>query len=675
MRAAGRASDDGSALLSDTFPNEVCVRLKRGSRLRRTLPGKGRLHVDRPLPFLCVFRNPPDEARGGDAAAVRMLVRGEGSYLVAPGDAASQAGVARLIEAIVGVQADTFGAFLLLEAWPAPDGASDAFRIVTPRYEKEPSTLGVLRDALGALTLPGLAGEKAGVEVVPGAVCAPPGMPPLLTTEQAKQHGCLLLGLEVPSRLYRDEDGALLPLVYQRFRAEFGAALRRALFDFTQVQTNHRPAHYQALGRRAVVRAVWEADRELADIDAKCDLLLSVTPVNTEAAWQEFASSGWQRTPAFHYRLLPLDPDTLKRRLFALRLEEIEDAALARLFRDKRRELDRQITLLEDRDTPAFLGGSLALFGGVSGALLSEAERMLAALRPAGPRAPTPAGDGTFLDASAFAERARAEIAFYRGRWPALATEARLRNDVPGVMVAAGDLLIGNRVRIDARRVEALLHHEVGTHVLTFVNGAAQPLKLLARGLPGYEELQEGLAVLAEYLAGGLTASRLRLLAARVVAVRMLTDGADFVEVFRALREGHGFRPRGAFNIAMRVFRGGGFTKDAVYLRGLRFVLGYLRDRGCRGDRCVLGAAALPPGIEALWVGKVGAEHLPLVEELRWREVLRPIPLTPRWLTEDPRAASRFTDLLVRENPVSPLELVEGETERTLLPPEDGEEN
>ena len=53
----------------------------------------------------------------------------------------------------------------------------------------------------------------------------------------------------------------------------------------------------------------------------------------------------------------------------------------------------------------------------------------------------------------------------------------------------------------------ALLQHEIGTHVVTHVNGSRQPLRLLGAGLAGYDETQEGLAVFAEYLVGGLTAA------------------------------------------------------------------------------------------------------------------------------------------------------------------------
>lgn len=67
----------------------------------------------------------------------------------------------------------------------------------------------------------------------------------------------------------------------------------------------------------------------------------------------------------------------------------------------------------------------------------------------------------------------------------------------------------------------------------------------------------------------------------------------------------------------MRAFRGGGLTKDAVYLRGLRRLLRYLGEGG---------------SLEPLLVGKIGAAHVPVIQELLLRKVLRPPPMRPRYL-------------------------------------------
>src|SRR3546814_5044101 len=61
--------------------------------------------------------------------------------------------------------------------------------------------------------------------------------------------------------------------------------------------------------------------------------------------------------------------------------------------------------------------------------------------------------------------------------------------------------------------------------MVTYYNGMAQPFHLFHTGVPGYEKLQEGLAVLSEYIMDGLTNRRLRTLASRVVAVNHMVTG------------------------------------------------------------------------------------------------------------------------------------------------------
>ena len=132
--------------------------------------------------------------------------------------------------------------------------------------------------------------------------------------------------------------------------------------------------------------------------------------------------------------------------------------------------------------------------------------------------------------------------------------------------------------------------------------------------------MQEGLAVLAELLVGGLSRPRLRTLAARVVAAKAVEDDATFVDTFRLLTRDLGVGPRAAFRVALRVHRGGGLTKDAIYLRGLLRVLELVR---------------ITADLAPLYVGKIGLHHLPFVEELRYRKVLCTDTLTPAYLGTD----------------------------------------
>jgi uncharacterized protein (TIGR02421 family) len=197
---------------------------------------------------------------------------------------------------------------------------------------------------------------------------------------------------------------------------------------------------------------------------------------------------------------------------------------------------------------------------------------------------------------------------------------------VAGLIVSGNTLMVARGNSIARQRVRALLQHEVGTHLVTRYNGLRQPLRLFGSGLAGYGALQEGLAVLSEYLVGGLTRSRARVLAARVLAVHAVVDGAGFVDTFRLLTREHGFEKRGAFTITMRVHRGGGHTKDHHYLLGLVELLRYLS----RGDP-----------LDTLFVGKVGLSHLDVVQELVLRGVLR-LPVVKPHYTSDLSSMERL---------------------------------
>ncbi|WP_330970834.1 tyrosine/phenylalanine carboxypeptidase domain-containing protein, partial [Lysobacter sp. A3-1-A15] len=110
--------------------------------------------------------------------------------------------------------------------------------------------------------------------------------------------------------------------------------------------------------------------------------------------------------------------------------------------------------------------------------------------------------------------------------------------------------------------------------------GRKQSLKQLEVGLAHYDALQEGIGVLSEFLAGYLPAERLRVLAARVLATDMAMHGQDVPAIFHCLHQEHGLPTDDAFDVAVRARRGGGLTKDAVYLSGLRDLLEYLHEGG-----------------------------------------------------------------------------------------------
>lgn len=625
-------------IISDRFIEEVCRRLSQNKHVRRALPRKGRLHIDRTLPFLCVYRRPlkkPDQ--GTD-----LLVKGEAAYLVTSASPKLKPGLTALVRGIVKTLSGECKAFLILEVWTGQENRGDnesqlpnlkpRFRIMMQKDRFPTETIESLEKALKRIKIHK---QKAVVELVIDKKQWPKHLTPFFSSVESNHLNCFVIGLEVEPVFRNPETGEVYPLVLRKLHQGVARAIKQGVFEFSLNQTTHRPVNYQALGRRALVKAVWDIDRRLAEIGNAFDFLLQVTPVNIDRAWYKFKQNQFERAPVFHYRPLPVDPALLKQKLYGIPIEGIEDPTLSSLFREKRVELERELSMLRDRGTRDFLYGSLQLFGNVNEELAALATKILQKIAPHSREI----SGGTRLDAASFAARAREEVQYYREKYPGMSCKVQIRDDTTGLMVSRGNLFIGQQLRVPRSRVEALLQHEVGTHALTYFNGSAQPFHQLYTGLPGYDELQEGLAVLAEYLVGGLSLPRLRLLAGRVLATRDMVSGASFVETFRQLNRTHGFERRTSYTITARIYRSGGLTKDAVYLRGLVRVLKYFGDGG---------------ELEPLLVGKIAANHISVIRELQSRQVLKPVPLQPRYL-DNPQARERLKAL---EKGISVLNLI-----------------
>jgi uncharacterized protein (TIGR02421 family) len=429
------------------------------------------------------------------------------------------------------------------------------------------------------------------------------------------------LVIGVPA-IHRSADGQRqYPALMHQMEAAVIDAVLRAAMAFARFNNVFGTLHHRALGRRAFVQAARTVDRQLTEISGSYDFLLDLTPINSAQALDEFGRSGCVAPPRFRYRPLAVAPGDLKRALYSINIGRIEDPTLEDLFREKQLEMDHQLTMLQCRNTPQFRDASRLLYGAVDDGLVAIARSVIDAVRalPAGaaPALPDPEDE---VGCHEILEAARRSIDWYRGFCPDFDATVLLRDDTPpGLMVSGPRLLISRQTRMSARRVPALLQHEVGVHLLTYFNGNAQGLRIFRAGLAGYERTQEGLAVFAEFATGGTGLQRLVLLAARVLAVHAMLDGASFIETFRMLRRDADMDEKTAFGVALRVHRGGGLSKDAIYLQGLQQVLQH-----------VAGGGELEP----FWYGKIAAHHFNILQELRARGMLREPCARPAFLSQ-----------------------------------------
>ena len=603
---------------------EIINKLKGGEGLLYRLPGNSLVHIDRPLPFICIYRYP----EGINKSAHAKLIDTQPSFILIQQE--DELLVKELLIKISEILRKRFGAMMLLEVWAAsdvrdskPEKAEFLFELYCSHKDCKVSIEALQKEICGIPVVQRLLNGNARLH----QSSYPTDRNMLIDSETAENQGVQYIGIEIEPFYYDQSQNVLFPMLFRAFRKEFSIALKKSFFDFVRLQTRHKVEHFHVLGRQKEGEQVWKIDQELVEINNSFDFLLLVTATNHEEEWEKFKRGKFNHTPTFQYRLINVDPDLLKRQLYNIPIENVDDPTLAFLFRDKRDELDKMLNMLIERDTPHFKYSSIQVFGAVDDDLFSTAKKLLDKYPSSGINNSTQNKD--LITAEGFAALAREEIRFLQEQYPELDATVQIRKDIEGLMVSKGQMLIGHAFKTLKSRAEALIQHEVGTHVLTFYNGKAQPLKQLYLGAPGYEDLQEGLAVLAEYLVGGLSAGRLRTLAARVVATHFMLCGADFIETFNLLHKEYGFKATSAFSITTRVFRGGGFTKDAVYLKGLIDVLKYL---------------STGKALEPLLIGKIRQDYLPFMDELRNREILKEPPLRPRYFS-NPESIQKLKEL------------------------------
>ena len=274
--------------------------------------------------------------------------------------------------------------------------------------------------------------------------------------------------------------------------------------------------------------------------------------------------------------------------------------------------------MLAARGTKDFFRHSVALYGHPRDGHENLSIARYWASRPRSRR------ENATLDAEECARRIRAIVGRSLGERCKVRLSERL---VAFAAAGPGGIAVRADARFTPRQARALAHHEGLWHVLTSLNGAAQPfLTVLGAGMRSCTESQEGCGIVSEFLTGNATNDRFAELAERTLAVDRAARGADYCEVWRDLAERFG--EERACHLAERVFRGGvlsggaPFTKDAVYQRGYCRVFQFLREAlDARDEDLVI----------AFFAGKMSVEQAPLIRALMAEGVVARPRFLPAW--------------------------------------------
>ena len=382
----------------------------------------------------------------------------------------------------------------------------------------------------------------------------------------------LCLPIEVKKVFCSEDDGAPFPAVIDALKAQLTSAIssHAAFFARSKLERRHAESHHMlGAGMDATVRKV---DKALYRLARKVETLLYVNPVNLAQEQKRFIARHGNYEPHFHYRHLRIDPYLFREALYRLPVEEITDPSLQKLYRDAIDGLATKIDLLKTIGTRDFMYNSLRYYGEPHANDLNNAAFLLHA--PTSP-AEQDGHDEPPFETGAIVKAIQKAVDSYGIDAP-VKTSSSI---VAGAMVDNANfrVFVKKNAKLNQKSVNALIHHEVGVHLLSASNARAQSLKVLRLGFPGTTMTQEGIAVFAEHLGGTLSVARLKTLGLRVVAVKSLLDGHTFSQTYAMLTEDHGASPANAFITTARVYRGGGFTKDFLYLRGVAQARNYHR--------------------------------------------------------------------------------------------------
>ncbi|MEF1310168.1 flavohemoglobin expression-modulating QEGLA motif protein [Vibrio mytili] len=302
-------------------------------------------------------------------------------------------------------------------------------------------------------------------------------------------------------------------------------------------------------------------DANLTQLVSEIDILSSVNPLNYGHERERFINNKYSQEPDFQYQKTPLDTHQSKRRLYELPLEDIKDTQLQKLYVDVIQSYADKLDQVDTIGTQDFLYNSLRYYGEPSAKDIANAHFIL--------HLPTEEESKPVHDSQSIA-RFMGHFAEKHGYECEIQV---LDGMLANALVSGLRVKINSAAHVTTNELEALANHEMGVHLLTTLNGRRQPLNVLSLGCPANTNTQEGLAILCEYLSGHFSIKRLRTLALRVLAVESMIKERDFRQTFRLLKEQYHASDIQAFTITSRVYRGGGLTKDYLYLRGFREVL------------------------------------------------------------------------------------------------------
>ncbi|MFT5777580.1 MAG: hypothetical protein ACI837_000516 [Crocinitomicaceae bacterium] len=411
----------------------------------------------------------------------------------------------------------------------------------------------------------------------------------------------LVLATEIKKVYCNELTGADYPKVIKAIQQGLKKAIINNANYFNQGHSNWKYEVSSQLLDRTMDSSILKVDKEMFSLLKGFELLGFVNPINTNVQKKQFFASKCTELPHFKYNQIRFAPFQLKQELSNLRVQDISDVTIRHLYESVVSSYLDKVDMLASLNTSKFLYNSLRYFGRPSKKDIQNAHYFLHLPEVAGEAKRSP---------SLGVEEAMASFQKGLERYGFQSKIEKSNRVIAQVMVlnAKKTILFRPDAKFTRSQIDALVEHEIGVHMVTTMNSNTQKLNIFNLGLPVNTMTQEGLAILAEYLSGNISMKRLKILAYRVIVVDMMCSGADFIECFNYLVNDNGVNQEDAFTIVTRIFRGGGFTKDYLYLSGFVKILRFWQNEN---------------DLEPLLVGKTSLDFYYTISEMIQREMVQ----------------------------------------------------
>ncbi|USQ15124.1 flavohemoglobin expression-modulating QEGLA motif protein [Legionella lytica] len=376
---------------------------------------------------------------------------------------------------------------------------------------------------------------------------------------------------------------------------------------------------------------IQELSKRIVDTQRKIRILDSIKW--DDGIKKEFFKHKGQRLPAVdkeYYEKKPLPFNVHdKQEEFRLILRDAQNqlgqySTVTRLIRRQCDEYSRASQMLAARGTPAFSELAMELYGSPNDVFYAGGPRMsqmgtllFDVLSDLSVQLQSDADVKHYTPQQA-QEILQARLGAFFDKHPGRVTVMVSDDMVADASAGADSIKLSQQAMFSERDLRYLEVHEGWVHVGTTLNGSMQPnCFFLSKGSPSSSVIQEGLAVITEIVTFSSYPGRMLKITNRVIALDKVTQGANFVDIYRYFIE-CGLTPEDSYNQTVRIFRGstptgGPFTKDLSYAKGFILIYNYIRFAISQKH---------VDSIPLLFTGKLVLDDLPLLRELKERDIL-----------------------------------------------------